>query len=88
MLVQVIMREEGGKRLEPFEEAIVEVPEEYIGSAVQMLSSRLGKMVDMTPGSDTTTRVKFRIPTRGLIGIRNAMLTASRGASFLRLFVS
>jgi GTP-binding protein len=44
---KVIMRQEGGKKMEPFDEATVDVPEEYVGACVDLLGSRKGTMVDM-----------------------------------------
>ncbi|KAI5071692.1 hypothetical protein GOP47_0013943 [Adiantum capillus-veneris] len=81
---RVINKESDGKKLEPYEDAIVEVPEEYVGAVVDMLGKRRGQMLDMqSVGSETTTTVKYRMPTRGLLGLRNAMLTASRGTAIL-----
>ncbi|MCO5571588.1 hypothetical protein L7F22_025333 [Adiantum nelumboides] len=81
---RVINKEADGKKLEPYEVAIVEVPEEYVGAVVDMLGKRRGQMLDMqTVGSESTTTVKYRMPTRGLLGLRNAMLTASRGTAIL-----
>jgi len=81
---KVINRELNGKKLEPFEDAIVEVPEEYVGAVVDMLGKRRGQMLDMsTSGVENTTVVKYRMPTRGLLGLRNAMLTATRGTALL-----
>lgn len=73
-----------GKKLEPFEEAIVEVPEEHVGSVVDLLGSRKGAMVDMVANPDgAASRVTYKIPTRGLLGLRNAMLTATKGTAVL-----
>lgn len=81
---KVINKEDNGKKLEPFEDAIVEVPEEYVGAVVDLLGQRRGQMLDMqTVGSENTTIVKYRMPTRGLLGLRNSILTASRGTAIL-----
>lgn len=81
---RVINKEENGKKLEPYEDAIVEVPEVYVGAVVDLLGKRRGQMLDMqTVGTENTTIVKYRMPTRGLLGLRNAMLTASRGTVIL-----
>ncbi|KAL8170208.1 hypothetical protein V2J09_022012 [Rumex salicifolius] len=70
--------------LEPFEIATVEVPEEHMGSVVELLGKRRGLMFDMNnAGSEGTTLLKYKIPTRGLIGLRNAILTASRGTAVI-----
>lgn len=82
---QVILKQDdGGARLEPYEFVTVEVADAYAGACVDMLSQRKGQMLEMgpAPGSGATV-IKYRCPTRGLIGIRNAMLTASRGTAVL-----
>lgn len=62
----------------------MEVPEEYVGAVVDLLGQRRGQMLDMqTVGSENTTIVKYRMPTRGLLGLRNSILTASRGTAIL-----
>lgn len=71
------------KLLEPFEIASVEVPEEHMGHVVELLGKRRGQMFDMQTGSEGTTLLKYKIPTRGLLGLRNAILTASRGTAIL-----
>ncbi|KAI7840975.1 hypothetical protein COHA_005204 [Chlorella ohadii] len=72
-----------GDRLEPMEEALVEVPEEHVGQVVDLMGQRKAQMVDMTAGSEGTTRLKYQIPTRALLGLRNAMLTATKGTAVL-----
>ncbi|KAL3698888.1 hypothetical protein R1sor_012964 [Riccia sorocarpa] len=81
---KVINQEVNGKKLEPFEDAIVEVPQEYVGAVVDLLGRRRGQMLDMqASGLENSTVVKYRMPTRGLLGLRNALLTASRGTAIL-----
>ena len=80
---QVIMKEEGGKKLEPVEEAVVEVSEEYVGSAIELFGARNGTMLDMVAGDDGITTIKYKIPTRGLLGLKNALLTATRGTGVI-----
>jgi len=81
---QVITKlDEDGKKLEPFEEAVVEVPEEYNGSVVELLSNRKGEMLDLMTNDKGTTTIKYKVPTRGLLGLRNAILTATRGTAVL-----
>ncbi|EFN52322.1 hypothetical protein CHLNCDRAFT_36900 [Chlorella variabilis] len=75
-----------GGRMEPMEEAVIEVPEEHVGQVVDLMGQRKAQMVDMTAGgccSESTTRLKYEIPTRALLGIRNAMLTATKGTAVL-----
>ncbi|CAD5170865.1 unnamed protein product [Musa acuminata subsp. malaccensis] len=72
------------KLLEPFEIATVELPEEYMGPVVELLGKRRGQMFDMQGvGSEGTSLIKYKIPTRGLLGLRNAILTVSRGTAVL-----
>lgn len=80
---KVITKEIDGKKCEPFEEAIVEVPDNSIGAIVELFAQRKGEMIDMAPFMEGSTRVKFRIATRGLLGLRNALLTATRGMAIM-----
>ncbi|CAJ2673200.1 unnamed protein product [Trifolium pratense] len=81
---KVINKKVNDKVLEPYEIATVEVPEEHMGAVVELLGKRRGQMFDMQGvGSEGTTLVKYKIPTRGLLGLRNAILTASRGTAIL-----
>ncbi|KAI3835653.1 hypothetical protein MKX03_015256 [Papaver bracteatum] len=81
---KVINKRVNDKLYEPFEIATVEVPEEYMGPVVELLGKRRGQMFDMQGlGSEGTSLVKYKIPTRGLLGLRNAILTASRGTAIL-----
>jgi GTP-binding protein len=74
----------GGEKQEPFEFVTVEVADAYAGACVDMLSQRRGQMLEMGPASGAgATVIKYRAPTRGLIGLRNAMLTASRGTAVI-----
>lgn len=65
----MITKEVGGKKHEPFEEALVEVPQEHMGQVVDLLGQRKGQMLEMgqAAGEGATQRVKYRIPTRGLL---------------------
>lgn len=77
---EVIYKEdERGKKLEPFEIAIIDVPEEFSGTVINMLSVRKGELSGMAPGNGGMTRLEFRIPSRGLIGFRGDFLTATKG---------
>lgn len=73
--LQVITkRDDMDHRLEPFEEAIAEVPEEYVGAVVDLLGSRRGQMQDMTTSEQGLARVTYTIPTRSASRIRLALL--------------
>ena len=79
MHMQVITRlDEQGHKLEPYEEAVVEVPESHMGGVVDLMGSRKGQMQDMSASTEGLNRVTYRIPTRGLLGLRNAILTATK----------
>ncbi|GKV32600.1 hypothetical protein SLEP1_g41194 [Rubroshorea leprosula] len=81
---KVINKKVDDKLMEPYEIATVEVPEEHMGAVVELLGRRRGQMIDMQGvGSEGTTLLKYKIPTRGLLGLRNAILTASRGTAIL-----
>ncbi|KAL7197325.1 hypothetical protein ACSBR2_019965 [Camellia fascicularis] len=81
---KVINKRVDDKLLEPYEIATVEVPEQHMGPVVELLGKRRGQMFDMQGlGSEGTTFLKYKIPTRGLLGLRNAILTASRGTAIL-----
>lgn len=79
---QVIMKEEGGKTLEPFELLSVEVPENFSGTVIEMVGKRLGIMRDMSVERGVC-HLEFLIPTRGLIGIRNLFMTATKGQGIM-----
>eukprot|EP00252_Welwitschia_mirabilis_P005181 TRINITY_DN1565_c0_g1_i1.p1 TRINITY_DN1565_c0_g1~~TRINITY_DN1565_c0_g1_i1.p1 ORF type:complete len:696 (-),score=142.98 TRINITY_DN1565_c0_g1_i1:295-2382(-) len=81
---KVISKKVNDKLLEPYELAIVEVPEEHLGAVVELLGKRRGEMIDMQPtGVENTTMIKYKIPTRSLLGLRNALLSSSRGTAVL-----
>ncbi len=77
----VIEKEVDGVKCEPFEVVDITVPNEFSGAIVDILNKRKGNMLEMSPveGSDSLTALKFSVPTRGLIGVRSAMLTATKG---------
>lgn len=76
---QVIFKEKNGKRLEPIEELIIDVPEEYSGSVIEKLGSRKAEMTNMQPSDTGYMRISFLIPSRGLIGYRSEFLTDTKG---------
>ncbi len=71
--------DERGKRLEPMELAILDVPEEFSGTVIQKLSLRKGELQGMSQGQGGYTRLEFSIPSRGLIGYRGEFLTDTKG---------
>ena len=80
---QVILRHEDGVVLEPFEEIYIETSQETMGTVVEMLGRRQGQMLDMQDDAGDTVRLKYLVPTRGLLGFRYHFLTATRGAGFM-----
>ncbi len=76
---EVIIREENGIRLEPFELLVIDVPDDYSGAVIEKLGRRKAVMSSMTPIGDGYTRVEFEIPARGLIGFRSEFLTDTKG---------
>lgn len=81
---EVIYKEdEKGKKLEPFEIAVIDVPDEFAGTVINMLNNRKGELQGMAPTGTGTTRLEFAIPSRGLIGFRGDFLTATKGNGIL-----
>ena len=85
---RVIMREEDGQRLEPVEEVIVDVDDEFSGAVIDKLTGeRKGEMTDMRPAGVGKTRIIAHVPSRGLIGYHGQFLTDTRGTGVLnRIF--
>jgi GTP-binding protein len=79
---QVIIKHEGGKKLEPIEQAVVDVPSEFAGKVIEIFGSRSGEMKDMVLREDRT-HLEFKIPTRGVMGLRTRILNATRGEGIL-----
>jgi GTP-binding protein len=86
---RVLMQEdENGQRIEPIEEAVIDVDDDFSGPVVQKLSERRANLVEMKPSGGGRTRLIFHAPTRGLIGYLTELLTDTRGtAIFNRTFL-
>lgn len=80
---EVIVREIDGKRHEPLERAVIDVPDEHVGTVTQALAPRKGKVTDLRPGDIGRTIVTVEAPSRGLIGFRSQLLTATRGTALM-----
>lgn len=81
---EVILRnDEKGKVLEPMEQVVVDVPNEFQGIVIEKLSQRKGEMTHMEPLGPGTVRITANVPTRGLIGYRSAFLTDTRGLGIM-----
>jgi GTP-binding protein len=78
----VIYKKKGEEILEPFEEAVIDVPENMTGVVIEKMSKRKGRMTEMKPEFGQT-RIVFEIPTRGLLGYRGEFITDTRGEGIL-----
>lgn len=85
---RVVMQQgANGELLEPVEEVVIDVDEEYSGTVVQKLSERKAEMVELKPSGGNRVRLVFHAPTRGLIGYQSELLTDTRGTAVMnRLF--
>ncbi len=85
---RVIFREEGGEKLEPIEEVIIDVDDEYTGAVIDKLTGeRKGDLAEMKPAGVGKTRIVAHVPSRGLIGYHGQFLTDTRGTGVLnRIF--
>ena len=79
---EVIFKNINGEQCEPYENLIVDVPDEYAGSAIERLSNRKGEMKDMKSAKGRTN-LTFHIPARGLIGFRNEFIRMTRGEGIM-----
>ncbi len=76
---KVIFKEINGKKCEPIEELVVEVPNDYVGAVMNKLGERKGELVSMDANDLGETKLTFKIPSRCLIGYRNELLTDTKG---------
>ena len=79
----IVRQDKSGRRQEPFEEAVVEIPKDLLGTVIEKLGPRRGEMTDMKPHDGELVRARFRIPSRGLFGYRLEFLTDTRGEGVL-----
>ncbi len=79
---RVIVREVNGKKEEPFESLVVEVPADKLGPVMELVGERRGELIQMDPQGEYTT-VRFSIPARGLIGLRTRLLNATQGTAII-----
>jgi GTP-binding protein len=75
---EVVMKEESGRLLEPYEELTIDLDETYMGTAMEGLGLRKGRLLNMSPGNGQV-RLTYKIPTRGLIGYRSEFMTSTKG---------
>ena len=85
---KVIMKEIDGVLCEPYEDLVIDVPEEFVGAVIEKLGSRKAEMKNMLPPSKGYTRLEFNIPSRGLIGYRTEFLTDTKGNGIMNSIIS
>ncbi len=76
---EVLKKTIDGKLLEPWEKCTFDVPDESVGTITQMLAARKGQLLDLVSDGSGRSRLTYHVPSRGLIGVRGEMLTATRG---------
>jgi len=79
----VIYKEIDGEKCEPIEHLTVDVPDEFTGVVMDGVIQRKGEMINMAPTTQSYTRLEFLIPSRGLIGYRNELMTATKGTGII-----
>src|ERR1700694_2884238 len=83
----VLTKDENGQLLEPVEEVVIDVDEEFSGVVVQKMSERKAEMIEMRPSGGNRLRLVFYAPTRGLIGYQGELMTDTKGTAIInRLF--
>jgi GTP-binding protein len=80
---EIVTRETGGRRMEPVEDLVIDVPEAFQGVVIAQLGTRRGAMIRMVNHGSGRVRLEFRIPTRGLIGLRSQFLTDTKGTGIM-----
>ena len=80
---EVIVKEINGVKSEPVEEVTVIVPNEYVGEVTQEMGRRWGKLDKMAPATEAETEFRYELPTRAYLGLRNKLLTATKGTALI-----
>jgi GTP-binding protein len=80
---EIITRETDGRKMEPVEDLVIDVPEEFQGVVIAQVGTRRGTMTRMVNHGSGRVRLEFRIPTRGMIGLRSQFLTDTRGTGIM-----
>lgn len=80
---QVIFHEEEGKKMEPYEQVTIDVPSEYQGTVIEEIGRRAGTMLSMDTMPNGDMHLEYNMPTRGLIGLKNLLLTRTRGTAIV-----
>lgn len=79
---KVIFKEVDGKKLEPIERLYLDVPTEDVGSVMERMGNRKGELITMTP-SGSRIKMEFKVPSRGLFGFKNELLTDTKGEGIM-----
>jgi GTP-binding protein len=79
----IVTREVNGRRMEPLELLVIDIPESFTGIVIELVGSRRAEMTKMVNHGTGRVRMEFRIPSRGLIGLRGVLLTDSRGTALV-----
>lgn len=79
---EVIMQEVDGDLMEPIEQVVIDVPEEYVGAVIEALGVRKGQMVNMVT-HNAQAQIEYHVPSRGMIGFRGEFMTMTRGTGLL-----
>ncbi len=80
---EIVTRETDGRKMEPVEDLVIDVPEAFQGVVIAQLGTRRGAMTRMVNHGSGRVRLEFRIPTRGLIGLRSQFLTDTKGTGIM-----
>ena len=80
---EIVTKEINGQRMEPVEDLVIDVPEDFQGVVIAMAGGRKGTMTKMVNHGSGRVRMEFRIPARGLIGFRSQFLTDTRGTGIM-----
>ena len=80
---EVIVKEINGVKCEPFENLVIDCPDEFTGIIIEKLGKKRAEMKVMSPTGDGQTRLEFEIPARGLIGFRSQFLTDTKGEGIM-----
>jgi GTP-binding protein len=80
---QVIFHEENGQKMEPYEQVTIDVPSEYQGTIIEEIGKRAGTMLSLDTMPNGEMHLEYLMPTRGLIGLKNLLLTRTRGTAII-----
>jgi len=84
---QVVTKQENGKTMEPVEELIIEVPAEHVGSVQQEIGQRRGELIEQFASPKGVTKLIYKLPTRALLGLRNILITNTKGTIVMNSLV-